>query len=278
MAATRVLAFVGVLVVAGCGETSGGGAPTGPSTGAGTPTSLSMTPQTDLIRLRGTETFTLTAALSNGSSQTVQGNWGSDQMLVATAVGGRVTAIGSGQATIFADYQGLRATRLLRVVPSYDGRWTGDFQVTGCSEEGDWRLIEACRDFLSGERYFISLVLTQERAAVTGTLDLGDWPGPVEGSIAISGHLQLAGTLILAEDDFILEGRLFNWDTVSADNEGMSGRFTLIMQVTGIDGWMRLECDLRFVKTSATAATVSAAARGQGVRDVLRRHARALPR
>jgi hypothetical protein len=275
MAASRVLAFVGVLLVAGCGGNGGGGAPTGPS-GAGTPTSLSMTPQTDLIRLRGTETFTLTATLPNGGSQAVQGTWGSDQMLVATAVNGRVTAIGSGQATIFADYQGLRATRLMRVVPSYDGRWIGDFRVTGCSEEGDWRLIEACKDFLTGELYFISLVLAQERTVVTGTLDLGDWPGPVEGSIAISGHLQLAGTLTLADDDFILEGRLFDWDTVSLDNEQMSGRFTLSLQIPGIDGWVRLESELRFVKTSTTAATVSAAAPGVSVMDVLRRNARAV--
>ena len=146
----RNLVVVALLTtMVACGG-KGGGSPTAPSAPTPTITGLSITPATDLIKIKASESFTATATFSDGSSRPVPATWGTDTPGVATIdSSGRATGVASGQATIFADYPGAqRATRLLRVVPDYHGRWRGDWSVTACAEEGDWRGV--CREFTIG--------------------------------------------------------------------------------------------------------------------------------
>lgn len=242
-----VMSVLAMIALSACGG-GGGGTPTTPSSALA---SLSLVPATDLIKIKGTETFTANGSFSDGTTRSVEATWGSDNTAVATVSAGRATGVAAGQATIFADYQGQRATRLLRVVPDYHGRWSGDHRQTGCADEGDWK--GACADFPNGDLYMLVLALTQTRDALTGTADFGEPGGAVRGSIRMSGHLGLEGSQVITDEGLTLELTLANWETLTTDNERMTGRFGLIFRATGLTGSLRLDCELRIMsKTSAT--------------------------
>jgi hypothetical protein len=250
----RCLVVVALLTtLVACGG-KGGGSPTAPSTPTPTITALSITPATDLIKIKASEAFTATATFSDGSSRSVQATWGSDTPGVATIdSSGRATGVTSGQATIFADYSGVpRATRLLRVMPDYHGRWRGDWSVTGCAEEGDWRGV--CREFTTGSLWVLNLTVNQTRDTVTGTTDFGDdLPGPVTGTIRMGGHLEVNGTYTVAFEGIPVEITVSNWETITTDNERMTGRFRMGMRAAGLQGSFRTDAELRIVtKTSGT--------------------------
>lgn len=258
----RNLVVVGLLsTTVACG--GGGGSPTAPPS-TPTLTGLSITPATDLVRIKANETFAANATFSDGSSRTVQSTWGSDAPGVATIEsGGRVTGVASGQATIFADYQGQHATRLLRVLPDYQGRWQGDWSMSGCGDEGDWR--GACGELALGSLWAIALEATQNRDAVNGTVDFGDnQPGQVAGTIRMSGHLVLSGTYTIVQDGLPFEFAVSDWETLTTDNDRMTGRFRLTMRVAGLQGSLRLDGELRVVAKTSAMSLVGA--RGDAAR------------
>jgi Big-like domain-containing protein len=255
----RVLGILAIAALSACGGGGGGGGtPSGPSSF----TSLSLTPATDLIRIRGSETFTATGASSDGSSRTVEGTWGSDAPGVATVSAGRVTGVTSGQATIFADYQGLRATRLLRVLPDYHGRWTGDHTLTGCAADGIW--MGFCDDIEFGQVSILGMALTQNRDALTGPVDYDDVSIPTQGSIQMSGHLVLQGSRTEVVDGIPVDFSLSNWETVTSDNERMVGRLSLTVRITGFAGSLRFDSELRIMNKSSATPIVAATPRGGG--------------
>ncbi len=263
---THHLVVVALLVVAGACGRSDAVNPAGPSSSKATVTALAITPATDLIKLKGAESFNATATLSNGSTSSVQATWGSDNASVATIdTGGRATAVSSGQATIFADYQGQRATRLLRVVPDYQGRWSGDFRVAGCGETGDW--LGVCADaYPTGSLFPLDLSATQDRDAITGTTDFGDrQPGPVSGSIRMSGHLGVSGTYSMTIEGWPVEITVSDWETLTTDNDRMTGRFRLTMRAAGIQGSIYTDGELRVVAKTSSTPLVGVPDAAQGI-------------
>jgi hypothetical protein len=255
MKATIVIAFA-LVVAVGCGKDE---SPTGPS--SSTLASLSITPATDLIKIKGIETFSVTGTYSDGSTRPEQATWGTDNAGVATIdASGRAGGVASGQATIFGDTQGRRATRLLRVVPDYHGRWRGDWMAMGCGDEGDWR--GACAAFPSGSLFGLSLDLTQTRDTISGTADFGDdLPGAVVGTIRMDGPLVLSGAYVIVIEGIPVEITVADWETVSTDNERMTGRFRVSMRAPGLQGSIGVDGEARIVaKTSAS--TLAAATEG----------------
>jgi hypothetical protein len=235
-----------------CGKDSNTNNQTGPSC---TVTGLTLTPATDFVRTKATETFGVTAACSGGTTQPVQGTWGTDAPSVATVdATGKVTGVGSGQVTVFADYQGFRGTRLVRVVPDYQGRWSGDWSVTGCTENGDFAGI--CAGYVVGDLYGLTLVSNQARDTMTGTTDFGDnLPGPVTGTIQMNGHLVVNGTYTITSEGVTIEITVSNWDTFTADNLRMTGHLRVTGRAVGLQGSFSVDGDLRIVtKTSTTPA------------------------
>src|SRR5437867_270792 len=103
--------FVAIgLSVAGCGGSSPAPAPTPTVTG------LSLTPTTNFLLIGQAQTYTATAALSNGTSQTVTPAWSVDNTSVLNIDStGRATALLNGQSTVIATYQGRVGSRLVRV-------------------------------------------------------------------------------------------------------------------------------------------------------------------
>lgn len=261
------ISALAVVAISACG--GGGGSGSTPTTPSPSLATLSITPATDLIKIKGTETFTATGSFSDGTSRAVEATWGSDNTAVATVSGGRVTGVAPGQATIFADYQGQRATRLLRVVPDYHGRWSGDHRQTACVEEGDWKGV--CKEFFPADSlYALTLAVTQTRDTVSSTVDFGDGVmGPVQGSIRMSGHLVLEGTFTVTSEGVPLEVTMSRWETLTTDNERMSGSLAATFRASGLQGSIRLECELRIVaKTSATPLLAG----GSGGDSALRQH------
>jgi hypothetical protein len=111
----------------------------------------------------------------------------------------------------------------------------------------------------SGQTHTISLMLTQVRDAVSGTLQLDGpatettpvYAGPVSGPIQLAGALVLQGTLTgqFATGLIIAGPTLFDWSTaIDTSGVSMAGHFT---QVTG-GGFsipMRVSYSLALAKT-----------------------------
>jgi hypothetical protein len=245
------VALIGAVV---CGKN-----PTAPSPSPAqpTPTALAISPSTDLLTIKAVETFSASATYSDGTSRTVQAAWTSDNTAVATvdASAGRATGVGPGEATVAAAYQGMEVTRLLRVVPDYDGKWSGSHAVTSCTDDGAWAQVDACKEFLASSPFRFALALSQTRDTVTGTVDFGS-PGSVEGTVRMSGHLTLSGTFTETVEDMTLETTVSDWETLTLDNERMSGRFTVRFRMLGVDGSVRFKNELQTVaKMSMTPLT-----------------------
>jgi Bacterial Ig-like domain (group 2) len=248
---TLVMCLVGALAFAGCGGDNKGN-PNGPSDTR--ITGLTISPATDLLKINGSETFTLTGAMSNGASQTVSGTWASDAAAVAAIdSSGRATGRASGEATISGDSQGLRATRRLRVVPDYQGDWRGNWAITGCTADGEWARANVCQDIPNGALSAFRLTLTQTRDAVSGSVDFDELPGPIQGSIRISGELELGGTFTVSDPDVTLQVAVSDWQSVTTDNQRMTGRFTITLTANGIPGSIRVGGDLRTISKNAGA-------------------------
>lgn len=253
--ATRILAVITLLLItAACGAAGNGSSPTAP-----TPTSaitgLSITPATDLIKLKARETFSSIATFSDGTSRAVTAAWGTSAPGVATVdSSGHATGMGSGETTIFAWYQGHRATQSLRVVPDYHGLWQGDWRVTGCADEGDW--VGLCREFEVGSLWGLTLAVSQNRDAITGTVDFGRLPGPMSGTIRQSGHLVLTAAYTMTiEEEIATDVTLTDWETITTGNNRMTGRFRATLQAPWCQGSLSADGELRVViKTAAVPA------------------------
>ena len=251
----RLDSFTAALLLTGlaaCGGSGGGGSVTGPSP---TPTSLSISPATDLLKLKSSESFTATAASSSGST-TVSPTWRSDNQSVVTIdTAGRATAVGSGTATIIAEHQGLTATRLLRVVPDYQGNWRGQARLLACEATGDWG--GACDGMGVGELDTLTLFATQQNTGVSGALDVGGIAGNVSGTIAMDGSLSLTGTFTIPVEGLLMEIAVNEWQTMSTDNAQMTGRLRLTIKNQLLAGQMRVQAELVNVNKSATFRATS---------------------
>ena len=247
-----VFPVTGLVVLAACGGGDGGPGPGGVSR---VPVSLTISPSTDFLKLRASEALTAVATMTGGTTETVTATWSSDNAGVASVdASGRVTGSSSGQAGISAVYSGLTAIRSLRVVPDYQGRWSGDHSMANCVADGDWLKAGFCQEMLNqGPLFSLGLVLTQNRDAVTGTIDVGgDTPGAIEGPIRMNGDLAVGGTFVATVDGVSLEVTVSDWETRTSDNQRMTGRFRMTFRAAGLAGAGGADAELRvFNKTGA---------------------------
>lgn len=215
--------------LAACGG-GGGGSPTNPTpvtptTPTPTTASVAIAAGTDMIVIQGTAALTASATMSDGSSKPgVSAAWTSDATSVATVdSSGKVTGIGSGQATITATYDNLKATRTIRVVPDYQGRWTGEYRVLTCEDSGDFRDDEWCKGSLAKGTIRVSMTLTQSRDTVTGSWTHDIMSGTTQGSIETAGTLVMNGNGMYDKVPMTIAG----WRSLSTDNRTQNGKFTL---------------------------------------------------
>ncbi len=168
----------------------GGGSdnPTGPSSSVSAPT---LTTANTSIFIGQTVPF---AASGSGTIR-----WGGDNPQVATVdqTTGRVTGVGNGRVTIWAENDGGRTTRLLRGLPSFSGTWQGHWVVEGCTANGIFTIIRTCDDFPSGGSRPLGLSLTQtdERISAGSVLFGGISGTTTAATVGEDGQVRLTATL-----------------------------------------------------------------------------------
>lgn len=256
-----------LVVAAGCNRKQNTPAPP-PSP---TLTSLAISPATDMVRAGATETLAAIGTFSDGSVQTVLATWSSSATGIATVdASGRVTGVSNGQTTITASAEGMQATRQMRVVPDYHGRWEGNWRIVACTETGEFAGI--CEEYPVGELFLVTLVATQTRDTIAGTLDFGDnAPGTITGIIASNGQLEIDTTYSTIIEGFSFEFTIQEWRTLTIDNQRMTGTFRILIRITGIDGSFTLSGEINEVtKTSPNPTRVDRGERGLGARALRR--------
>lgn len=268
---TRVLLsaalFFGGLIA--CGGGGGGGGSTGPSSN---PNSLAISPGTEMLRIRATETFAATLTYSNGTTQAVTPTWGSSSPTVATIdANGRATAVASGTTSLTAQHSGLTASRGLRVVPDYQGTWNGRTIVRACRHSGGFEATDFCGILGTGDVDYFRLVLTQQSADVSGTLDLGGFIGTISGTIAINGTLTITGSYTTTVDGVPFQIAVTEWQSDCTDNARMTGRMVITFSSPALAGSARVDIDL--LNTAKEGATLRR--QTGGTAGALRRAARA---
>jgi hypothetical protein len=180
--------IVGLVMVAACGDSSPAKV-TAPSV-----TSITVS-GIDLLLVGQSET--LTAAGSDGAPVTTA-RWGTDtpDVVSVESYTGRITAVGAGTATVFADLNGVRGTKSVRTLPNFNGVWTGTVHESGCEATGDWAHLGSCPDspydLWTGT---IEIELTQDLDTISGRLNLfGAREGAnVSGTISPDGTLSFTG-------------------------------------------------------------------------------------
>ena len=248
---------VGVAVLtAACGGDESGGGPT-----SATPTAASIAVTlTNPLRMGETAQAAGTVTLSNGQTQPVTTGWRSDAPAVATATdAGLVTAVGNGRATIFVVTGGRQGQQVVRVVPDYQGQWSGLLRVTSCTQTGAWASIGFCDEFPVGSSDGFGLGFTQAGESVTARANYGTsfLFSPVTASIEPEGGVAFS-TSATASSGIVIDG---SWRVRSDSRGALNGTVTEAWRVAGVSGEGRLVQDIVGAVRSATS---SAATSGLG--------------
>ena len=156
--------------------------------------------------------------------------WGGDAPQVATVdqTTGRVTGVGTGRVTIWAENEGGRTTRLLRGLPSYAGSWRGNYTIQDCQSIGDFAAGGFCGSFFRGQSLNTRYELSQTDDRVTGPFALGDLTGTFNPStVAENGQLPMTGGLSSGGTSVTIENLRFE----SATPGVITGQFEQLCQV-----------------------------------------------
>jgi hypothetical protein len=215
---------------------------------------VAITASVDHLKARDTYTFVATAAHSDGTNAPVT-QWSSDNTQVATvdSTSGKVTAVAPGKATIIADHDGARATKLLHAVPDYQGGWEGDYVVTACSETGDFAGF--CQDFPVNDVLPIMVQLTQTGDAAQGTVMFGELPATARGTFDDTVALPLDEATITVEG---LSIRVSSAKFTVDGTDRLQGTFRTTWTYPGATG--RGEFDARLQTVTRTTSTALAPA------------------
>jgi hypothetical protein len=261
-----IAAILGLAVLSvGCGGKS---TPTAP-----TPTvqSVTVTSATDLVFIGASESFTANVVMSDGSSRAASGGtWGTDAPAVVAVEGGsgRVTGLASGTATIYFDVQGSRGTKLIRVLPNYQGTWSGSYVVRGCTHTGDLSRGNFCGNFPENRVFPTNLNITQDRDRVQGRFFLGTLGGDGSGPVQSDGRLLFTGAIHEAVATIEVACAL-----ESATAGRVTGTLALLWRATGLSGDARVNADIRDlnrVSTISVPAQLAPAHAPGTLADVLR--------
>jgi hypothetical protein len=267
---------VAILTLCACG---GGGAPTTPTPPPKTPVSVAVGPlAANVIHIGDDQAYTATVHWSDGTDSAETASWSSDNSSVATIdSGGKAHGAGSGEATLIATTQQHgTGTLKIRVVPNYQGTWTGDYTVRGCNATGAFPPSDWCsRDaFQPGNILPIILAFTQNTDKVSGTITFGQVPTNVDAtsSIAIDGALNLTAQGTFTGSDSSQTLLTINPASFRANGPNMTGSFTLTFTANGYPGSAAIASDLNSVPRTSTLTGVNFAIppRFSSVLDLMR--------
>src|SRR5262245_60889201 len=163
----RLLIALPVALLAACGDNKSPAAPS-PTTAA-----VAVTVPNP-VRIGQTAQATGTETLSDGQARSITSGWLSDAPAVATVTNaGLVTGIANGRATVYTVASGRQGQQVVRVVPDYQGRWSGGLRVTSCTETGVFVDIDFCDDNQVGTTYSYAVGLSQSGEQMAAIVDYG---------------------------------------------------------------------------------------------------------
>jgi hypothetical protein len=209
-----------------------------------------------LIKVGDDQVYTATVNWSDGSQTTETATWTSDNSSVATIDGtGKAHGVNSGEASLVAATTHGTGVLKIRVVPNYQGTWTGDYTVRGCTANGSFSGGGWCDrgGFAVNSIFPIKLALTQNADKVTGTINIGQIATTVDAttSVAIDGGLNGSAQGTDSENGFSFTITI-NPLNFRANGPSMSGSFTQKWTATGYSGGATISSDLNAVPRTAS--------------------------
>jgi hypothetical protein len=191
---------------------------------------------------------------SNGQSQGITSGWLSDAPAVATVTGaGLVTGMANGRATIYVVAGGRQGQQVIRVVPDYQGRWSGGLRVTSCTETGIFAQTDFCDEFPAGYTSGYTLSLAQSGELMTATASYGGpaFPG-VAAPVREDGTSAFAPQLSVTESGITLTiDAAFNINSARVGE--LTGTVTEVWRIPNVSGEGRLVQDI--IATTRTSTT-----------------------
>jgi hypothetical protein len=139
---------------------------------------------------------TAMATLSNGEGKLLATGWQSDSMAVAAVTAsGLVTGVANGFATISVTSDGVKGSKTVRVVPSYQGAWNGSYRVDRCSPFPTPAYAQFCIGYTAGTVIPLSMTFSQNGEVVDGQFVAGGLTSSsFVAAITRDGEVELKGT------------------------------------------------------------------------------------
>ena len=244
----------GLLVASLAAMAACGGGKSGPTAPSATIQSVNVSVTNELVFLGSSEQATASATLSNGQTQSPSGAWSSDNSGVATVDGnGRVSGVASGRATIIFSAQGVTGSKSVRVVPRYQGQWSGSYAVRTCDQSGVWASEDFCSTFPINRVFPTNMTLTQgardvvEGRIFLGTLSTDTFTAP----IGVDGFVQPSATI--RSGDITVDTL---WNMTSTTPGRIVGAFQQTWRTAGLSGEMRVISDIRDLNATSQAASL----------------------
>lgn len=264
----RLLIALPLALFAACGD---GNSASGPSsTTAPSPTTTAVTVTvSNPVRMGQTAQATGSETLSDGQTRAITSGWLSDASAVATVTnGGLVTGIANGRATIYVVAGGRQGQQVVRVVPDYQGRWSGGLRVTSCTQTGVFASAGFCDDFQVGRTYRYALSLSQSGEQMTAIIDYGaPWLFPsVAAPIREDGTSAFAASMNAVEPELGITLSLEPAFDINSIRTGeLTGTVNEVWRLPNFSGEGRLTQEIVSTIRSSTAA-LSSISEGNGRR------------
>jgi hypothetical protein len=202
-----------------------------------------------------------TATYSNGNTGAVVTGFSTDAPGIATAnASGRLTGNAIGDVTVIVDYQGVRATKTLRVLPGYAGVYSGTYTVTSCEEAGEFTSQGLCA-LLATQATLPIAFNTQQSAdltGVTGQFAIGQLIGAGEGVVAADGQLSYSGTFTAGTAHLALQ----DMRVTSTTPGQFTGTFRQVWTDDMLTGQTTVLCAMSTVSRVGLTASSSPSLRG----------------
>jgi hypothetical protein len=247
----RALALTVATAMIGCG----GDTPTSPSGGSTSGTSAVAVTINSPVKIASTAQATGTASLSNGQSQAVTSGWLSDSVGVASVTSaGLVTGVSNGRATIYVVSGGKQGQQVIRVVPDYQGTWSGGLRVTSCSQTGAIAGLNFCDESPVGSTFSFSLAVTQSGESLSGRATENPivFP-PFSAAITADGTSSFVSTYF--ENGVTVEA---TWRINSTGPGNLTGTVDEVWRGAGLSGEGRVSQNIVTVSRSASARAADA--------------------
>ena len=210
-------------------------------------------------------TFSADVRYSDGSNKKATAVWSIDNMDVATIdESGEGRGVGSGEATVTAQAEGLTGTVKVRVVPSYEGTWEGDYVVRTCRASGTFDAGSWCGDelFKDGVALPIRVVLKMydddwggERVSIDGEVFLGKLRHRIE-LIGIDGDVKLRASLSIGAGNQTAWALLDPFPA-KAQGDALLGSFSYTIQAPDLAGSVTVDAELRSVTRISASTSIS---------------------